>query len=78
MEGCNKVLGVLHGGRGEPGVFRVGIALPFDEILDAPTVTGETGLKYCFKFKVAFFIIDYFRWWTREVGAVSRGLFVGH
>ena len=59
---------------GFPGVFRGGISFPGGEITTSarsPSMSKDL-LDFVF-----FFGVDQVRRWRREVGAVSRGFFVG-
>ena len=59
---------------GFPGVFRGGISFPGSEI---STSTRSSSMSKDFLDFVFFFGVDQVWRWRREVGAVSRGFFVG-
>jgi hypothetical protein len=61
---------------GLPGVVAVGIALPFDQILELPASTFEpvidNGLHFIF-----FLVSDQVGWRSAEVGSVSESFAIG-
>jgi hypothetical protein len=77
MELLDKVLGMLHAGGGYPGIFRVGIPLPLDQVLGASSVRGRSHVKDGFDLVVLVFTFYNIGGWSCIVGSMLRCFLVG-
>jgi hypothetical protein len=67
---------MFHSCGWDPGIFGVGVTLPFDQILDAFSVLGKPRFYDGFYFVVVCFSFDDVWGWSGEVWSVGCRFFV--
>ena len=76
MELLDKFCRMFHLRCREPRIFRVWVALPFDQVLDTFSVGSRARLQDLFDLVMFFFSIDNVGRWSSVVGSMGRGFLV--